>query len=399
MNRTTWIAVVLLLGSNAAWIASWLGREEPAPPDTRVELERTIDTLREKVASLEAAAPAKDAGPGLVGTGPGEVVPPPPKPEGPEAVNLAEENVKLQEAARLAELRKVQQKALADVKAILAKVMQVKDPALRQEGLDELDAALRGTNQTMVEYALSALHSLRVVGIDKSVFRDTVLDLLRSDSPGVRRSAMYALHATGKKDGDAAFALAGASDEHHLVRMHAVRVLRLYNGGAFEGEAAAALAKLLRDEHDHVRKGTVRGLSGATISGDAERALIELAAQPKDRRDTVQHGLGQLKDKSRAVIDALFSHLGDEDGHVRLHAHQGLQRGIPEAQRPYVAKRYADHLETFVNPKSHTEALRIIASFGDASVVPQLERFADNELVDERVRGYARKAAEILRNK
>ena len=410
MTRTAWIAIVLLLASNAAW---WFTRQgdgyrRMAEADARNENERVIDELRAEVAQLRSvpgpAAEAEPAGPGLMGTGTAPMPEAPEDESAPDSTpepqdDAAKKAAKAAEAERKAALRKIQLEALAEVKAILAKVMQVKDPAVRQEGLNELTAALGSSNTTLVEYSLSALHSMRGVEVDKSVFRDTVLDLVTSDSPGVRRAALYALHSTGAKAGDARFALAGADDEHPLVRMHAVRVLRLYNGGTFDGPAGEALARLLRDEHDHVRKGTVRGLKGATLSEGAEKALVELASNPKDRRDAVQHGLSQLKDKSRRVVDALFTHLSDEDHQIRSHAHQGLQRGIPDAQKPYVAKRYADHLDKFLNPKSHTEALRIIAKFGDASVAPQLDRFADNELVDARVREFARRAADHVRNK
>ncbi len=406
MTRTAWIAILLLLGSNAAWLALWLGGDDAATQaDAGLENERVIDELRAEVVELRTvpgpSAVPETHGPGLTGTGP----PPTHEAMGGEAPDAAaapepqDDAGKAAEAERKAAQKKIQEEALAEVKAILAKVMQVKDPAVRQEGLNELTAALGSSNTMLVEYSLSALHSMRGVEVDKGVFRATVLDLITSDSPGVRRAALYALHSTGAQEGDARFALAGADDDHPIVRMHAARVLGLYTGGRFEGQAGETLARLLGDKHDNVRRGTVRGLQGATLSASAERALIDLASTPKDRRDAVQHGLSQLKDKSRRVVDALFTHLSDEDHQIRAHAHQGLQRGIPDAQKPYVAKRYADHLDKFLNPKSHTEALRIIAKFGDASVVPQLDRFADNELVDSRVREFARRAAEHLRNK
>ena len=275
--------------------------------------------------------------------------------------------------------------------------MQVKDPALRQEGLAELATALQSSDPKVVEYSLSALHALRTTDIDRSVFRSTVLDLLASETGGIRRSALYALHATGVRPGDLQRVLAGATDEDPLVRQHEARVLALYNGGVFEGESAAVLARLLHDDDEKVRRGTIRALYGAQLPPEAEKALIEAAARPAERYDAVQHGLSVVKDKSRGVIDALFSHLEDENGQLRQRAHWGLQRGIPDDQKPYVARRYADSLATFVNPQTHKEALQLIARFGDASLVPQLERFADNDLVDARSREMARKAAEYLR--
>ena len=84
---------------------------------------------------------------------------------------------------------------------------------------------------------------------------------------------------------------------------------------------------------------------------------------------------------------------------MRAQAHRGLQRGIRDEDKPYVAQGYAKHLETFINPRSHREALKIIARFGDAGLAPQIEDFAANDLVDAEVREMAAKMAEYLRRK
>lgn len=406
MTRFAWIAAFLLLASNAAWIALWLGREEAAsdPFFEREHLEEQVADLQVEVERLRAEA--QPVLPGLRGSGEerapeAEAARESTSPSGPEVDGPQGRDGEAAAAAE-AELRaKREQYAAAreQIKGILARVMQVKDPALRSEGMAELTAALKSTDETLVEYALGALHALRETEIDRSALRSTVVDLLKSDHGGIRRSAMYALHATGMQAADSAHALAGVDDDDPIVRMHVARVLRLYNGGSFEGPAAAALARLLRDDTSHVRRGTLRALHGVQLTDDVERALIEVAARPAERHEAVQHGLSVAKNKSRVVIDALFTHLADENGKIRQRAHWGLQRSIPESQRPYVARGYADRLETFVNPKTHTEALKLIARFGDASLVPQLERFADNDLVEARVREMATKAAEYLRSK
>ena len=56
-------------------------------------------------------------------------------------------------------------------------------------------------------------------------------------------------------------------------------------------------------------------------------------------------------------------------------------------------------ISKFLNPKSHVEALKIIARFGTDELTVDLEAFAENEMVDSRVRSMAAKVAEHLRNK
>ncbi|MDJ0521811.1 MAG: hypothetical protein QNJ90_07020 [Planctomycetota bacterium] len=404
MTRTAWIVLLLLLASNAAWLVVWFDREESVddPFFEREALEEQVADLQLEVERLKADAGS--ALPGLRGVQPPpETARPGPEPqpdsEQAEPPDGGEASPDPEEAARAAALRKHQGEVLEHIKAVVQKILQVKDPGLRSEGLAELDTALRSTDVTTVEYALSALHSLRATEIDRSGFRATVLDLWSSEHAGIRRSALYALHATGAQSGDLERTLARIDDASPLVRQHLARVVRMHTGGVFEGEAASVLAKLLRDDTRDVRRGTLRALHGTTLPPAAESALIEMATRPAERREAVHHGLSQVKDKSRAVIDALFVHLGDENVAIRARSHWGLQRGIPEDQRAYVARGYAEKLDSFVNPKTHTEALKLIARFGDASVVPQLERFADNDLVDARVRELAAKAVEYLRNK
>lgn len=408
MNRAAGLAILLVL-SNAAWLVAWLGddgRSADVAPD-RGELEETIDGLRAEVAQLrsEGASDApqapSDAAFGIDSEGPELVAggrKPDPEVEEREAARLSAEEREAAEAARAKE-RQAHAEARAKATAMLEKIMQVKDPGLRQEGLRDLEAALAGTDPLMTEYALGALWAMRDLQMDRSAFRSTVLDLLDSEHAGIRRSALYALHATGAVEGDLRFVLEGAKDEDPVVRRHAARILRAYTEGRFAGEAGEALTALLGDEDATVRKGTLRGLWNARVTPEAEAKLIEIASRPTERYDAVYHGLSTLENKSRRVVDVLFECLEDDNHQLRARAHWGLQRGLSEDVQTYVARRYVDHLEKFLNPKSHGEALKVIARYGDASLVADLERFAGNDMIDERVRQWAHKVAEHLRSK
>jgi len=400
LTRTAWTLLLLLAASNAVWFTRQPERSGTPAPDAGT-YEQTIARLERKVRQMEAATVAEAAAPELVGSAGARAAPPSPE-HAPGPTSPAGEVAPPAETAAQGTQRGErthQEKVLDQVKATLRKVLQVEDAALRREGLAELESGLRSTDPTLVEYSLSALHSMRVEGVDRSVFRGQVLDLLQAEDAGIRRAALYALHSTGVRPDDMRHALAGAHDESPLVRQHVARVLRLYNHGDFTGEAETALVALLADPNRDVRRGTLRAVSDLGITEPVETALLALAKRPEDRQEAVTYGLSRVKDKSRRVIDSLFTYLDDENAHVRQRAHWGLQHGTRSEDAPYVARGYADHLERFLTPKAQQEALRVIARFGDARLMPQVERFADNTLVETRVRALAGKVVEHLRQK
>ncbi len=409
MSRAVWIVLLLLLATNAAWVVAWIGGDEPDSTDVAdtAVLEETITELQEELSALRRAEPIligsnEASGHSTAAEADGGTHPTGERPT-PTEEDPAEQAEREAEAAKVAEADAARQKAYEEARAAItamySKVMQVADPALREEGLREIAAALRGTDPYLTEYALSALYSLRNVEFERGEFASLARGLLQSENGGIRRSALYALAAMDPEGSDPRVAIDSASDPDPIVRMHTAKLLTLYGGSRIEGDAADAVLLLLEDDDTRVQRGTLRGLAGAQVAPAIESRLIELTTDPSRRQEAVQFGLGPLKEKSREVIDALFTHLGDENGRVRQHAHKGLQQGVPKGEQLYVAKRYADQLGTFVNPKTHREALKLITQYGDASLRPQLEAFAENELVDAKVRALARKAADYLVNK
>ncbi len=401
MSKTGWIAVVLLCASNAAWLVMWLGGRDEADvaPPTTIELEETIDELQDEIARLKqadpvligsasapAVTPAEETAPA---TSPGTT--PPPKPADDEAARTAAERARAETDRRNA--------AVAAATAMLRKVMQVEDPAQRAEGLREIGEALEGTDEMLIEYTLSALFSLRDAEVDKSIFQQVVQEHLRSQNGGIRRSALYALFSVEKENADLRVAIESAKDPAPVVRQHSARLLGLYGGRAIAGEAADAVVALLADENPRVRLGTLHGLSGLKVTPAVERKLIELSSASGQDPRVVYKALGELREKSGDVVEALFTGLDHEDRHVRLRAHQGLQRSVQKNEERAVAAGYAGRLEKFVNPKSQREALKLIVRYGDDGLAPQLDRFAENEMVDAGVRELAQKAADYLRQK
>lgn len=408
MTRFTWFVLFLLVASNAAWV---LSRDDPKGDDgtdttdgtfsdaETVDLERTVADLQDEVARLRGAEPV------LLGAGEAErAQDAAPDVADAAATGAAKTDAAAHAAKRAAVAKDVARKkayaaALATAKEMLRKVMQVEDAGLRAEGLREITAALQGDDKELIEYTLSTLYSLRDATFDKSAFQGLVREHLESEDGGIRRSALYALHAVDPEGADVRTAWASANDPDPRVRTHSAKLMSLYGGPELGPESTQAVVQLLEDESLLVRRGTLRGLSNTHVTPDLEQKLIELAADPKMRRETVEFALSQLREKSRTVVDALFAHLEDGNTKVRQRAHWGLQRGVRKSEQHYVATKYAERLGKFVNPKSQREAMQLIARYGDDRLAPQLERFAENELVDEKVRALARKAAEYLLNK
>ncbi|MHC5009365.1 MAG: hypothetical protein ACYTG6_00265 [Planctomycetota bacterium] len=408
MNRIAWAAILLLAASNAAWFVAWrerAGSSEAASRD-RDETEQTIADLRFEVERLRRASadvtvsdPAGEGAGGISAAGEEEIgptlqgMPPPPEPEpDAEGGEAAARTAAEQEA-----IRRAQEAARQRAQEMLEKIMQVRDPVLRQEGLRELADALAGEDPLAKEFALSVLFQSRSIGHDPGTFLPLVERLLDSEHAGIRRSALYALHALDPERADLRLALASATDPDPIVRRHASRILSLYAERDFRGEVGEAVLGLLADENPGIRKETLRGMWGAQVSPEVAERLIEIAGRPAERYDAVYFGLSTLDQKSREVVDALVEALEDDNYQIRQRAHWGLQRSVAEDVQYYVAQRYADHIDQFVNPATHREALRLIARQGDARLAPTLDRFAENELVDPEVRELATRAAEYLR--
>lgn len=395
MTKPMGVLLGLLLVTNVAWAVVWMnGQEQTASDEPLFEDARdeTIDTLRTEVERLKAERPLiPETHPTLQARG---------KTETTEKPSVEDTEVATAKAAEMEKRRaamKAQQKAYAAAReqatASLRKVMQIEDPTLRAEGFEELAAALTGSDEYLIEYTLSGIWSAKEIPFDKERFTALIEPLLTSDNAGIRRSALYAIHGVDKDAAEIGLALASAKDPHPTVRQHAARILRMHIGRTVDGESADAIVSLLTDEHANVRKGTLRALWGTEVSSDVESQLLDMAKQPESRHDAVYFGLSTLENKSKRVVDELFTHLLDKNHDTRGRAHWGLGNGVQKDLQPYVAKTYAERLTKFVNPHSHREALKLIVKYGDTTVIPELERFAANDMAEAGVRDLARRAA------
>ena len=402
MTRLSWGLLALLVTSNAAWLLA--GAEESTPnlfdEDTSA-LQQRVDQLEGELARL------REDGPLLMGTAAAAAPGTPTSTSanesdaGATADNAEGPTVVQDEAAQQAEAHRVRQAAVeaarAKASAMLRKVMQVEDADLRAEGLAEIAAALGGDDALLTELALSALYSARNVEFDRSSLIPTVTALLDSENGGIRRSALYALYAVDPEAVDADVLLRRSEDPDPRVRGHIARLLALTEGKTFAGSSGDALLTLLDDEDATVRRGTLRALWEADYPAEVEQRLIKMSDESgPEGREAIYYALSTMPRKSRPVVEALVSRLTHEDQNVRSRVHWGLQRGVPEEHRFYVAEQYLARIGKFVSPASHREALKLIVKYGDETLAPDLERFAANEMVDAGVRDLANRAAQYL---
>ncbi len=403
MTKITWGLLGLLVLSNAAWLL-----HDSDEPTALSLFDEDTPALERKIDELEALlARHRDEGPLLIGRGEArpDSTPPSTQADGTDAepmrTTTADEAEAAAQSVKDAEARKAKQAALPAAReaatTILRKVLQVEDPDLRAEGLLELATALQGDDELLVEFALSSLYSARNVEFDRSTLAGIVTGLLDSENGGIRRSALYALHAVAPDEVGADLLIQRSTDPDPRVRGHVARLLAITEGKTFVGQAGETLLTLLGDDEQTVRRGTLRALWDADYPAEVEERLIAMSAEPgPEGRETIYYALSTMPRKSRPVVETLVDHLTDEDKNVRARAHWGLQRGVPEEHRFYVAEQYMARIGKFVSPASHREALKLIVKYGDETLAPDLERFAANEMVEASVRDLANRAAQHL---
>ena len=382
MTRLAWWLLGMLLLSNAVWFWHWQSSAyDPVP----------APALGGPAASAPSPAPASVQLHGVLAPTTDEAMEPPPTEGSTQAAGVEPLQAPKDDEA----LRKA---AHARATALFRDASQVEDPLRRAQALAALRQALEDGNRWAVEYALSTLHALRKTAFDRGPFVRIVTDHLSSAHGGIRRAALYALHAVDPDGADAMFAYRSAADSDPIVRQHTARLISLYAGPDLNEQGAAAVLRLLRDDDVQVRRGTLRGLKGATVPDEVVEELVRLSSEGTavERQEVVVHALSGLAHKTRPVLDVLLAHLDHEDRRLRQRAHHGLAGRVPDDQRPYVARRYTEMLTKFSTPAMHREALKLIVRYGDGRLASALEAFAENEMLPPQTQALARQAAAYL---
>lgn len=394
MRAATWTLLGLLVVTGLGWYTTWQAKSElEARLRTAEKVEREVATLRARLTEMETAPrPASvDAGdaPGLRGQGDAAAV---------TAAERQRERARREEVRQkaLAEHRRQQQENQEALGLIKKKILQIRNPTLREEGLQALTVLLAGDDPQRTRGALQALIEARDTKLDPDRFRPLILEQISAEDPGVRRTALYALYNVAREDGDISYALSAVDDPSDQVRHSASHLIKMYSEGTIEGDAADGILRLLSQENSRARKEAMRGIWGAKVTQAIQTRLLEIAQSPAERHDAVYFGLSTLNNKSREVVTYLIDALADPNPNVSHRARWGLGYGIPEEDHTFFADALAEKLDLLADRETQLQMIRLIERHGNADQVDRLQTVADNELASESVRQAAEHAIQRL---
>ncbi|MCI0704480.1 MAG: HEAT repeat domain-containing protein [Planctomycetia bacterium] len=178
-----------------------------------------------------------------------------------------------------------------------------------------LESLAKEKKLSSVRYAASLIGEPIVPGL---------VELLKHETPHVRRQACMALRKIGKRAKAAVPALIEAiADIDLYVREQAAKALT--DIGAQEATGTEQLKAALTDDNWSVRRAASKALGSMRAKGDVIQELIERFESPdaEDRKDVIE-GLAQLGTKD--VVAPLDRALDDPEVEVRVEAVQALGR-------------------------------------------------------------------------
>jgi hypothetical protein len=262
--------------------------------------------------------------------------------------------------------------------------LQIRDAAKRDAAVETVRAAIQSPHALQAHAGLVAFNQMRPAAFDKKSFRPIILPHLAAEDSWMRVSAMYALDAAGREDGDLQLILAAVEGVSGPAKNGLVHVIATYSGGNLTGAAGDAVLKLISsDERLDVRQ-SFSGLWGTRVSPAIEKRLLDVANAPDwdNAHDALYFGLSTLRDKSEAVVDRLIDALADPDANNSGRALWGLGQGVPEALQPKVADAMVQLFEARSDPQTRTGSLRLLRQYGVERHAIALEKLADAAAAD-----------------
>ena len=239
-------------------------------------------------------------------------------------------------------------------------------PQKRAAALDEVRAALTGTDATRQLAALQTLQRVGDVEYDKASFRPLVLPFAREAKGPTLVAALYALFNTEHVPED--LALVHAAWERDPQGMDEVLHLLFMFGeeGRIEGRSEQIALECLAQVESQGMPGGINGLWGARVGPALEARVLELY-RSNDREvhhKAIYFGLSTFLDKGEAVVDALIETLSDPDFNNSGRALWGLGHGVPTALQPKVAAALVDLHNNRSDQYLRENCKRIVAQYG-----------------------------------
>ncbi|MEE8105622.1 MAG: hypothetical protein V3T86_08830 [Planctomycetota bacterium] len=369
----TRLLLILLVGSNAAWVVVRTTQAPPAPPrvastDPReAELQRRIDTLRAEAAKSDEKTP---------------------KPKTPRRVPARNDWKRSQAAWKQSSAwrQRLSGRDKEDARAVRAEVRA----GLVSDDLLTLEAALRTVHVVAwaEKRAEPKVESLRLL----------VLPHLDSKVPEIRHAAFAALRSAGAEPEDLPRLLALEKSGENWSRATLPHLLRQAASDPVQAEVRAVVLRLLDDQSRSVIDHTLAAWGRTDLGPEFVEKVVVLAGRPETRRSAIERMLGRLDPKPDSVVELLMK-VALTDGQSMDVALASLRHGVSEHQRPRVADYCVRVLQTRTNARMHVKCLDLLAMYGRRADVPALLAWADETAPSKYVRRSYDKALAAIRKR
>jgi len=265
------------------------------------------------------------------------------------------------------------------VQLLRDKIIQRQDPVLRQEGLEELASLVQSDNADDVLLGLRTLGWLDSMDFDRDRFKPHVLACLTHEKAEIRGSAQTLLGMFCTKEEALNLVLRMVSDPSHHVRASTASHLGFFSGSERNEEVATALTALLQDEDNSVRLCAVDSISRGYDYGDEMEDLVIQVLKDPDR--TLQLNaflwLANRKPLTPKIAQCFVDMINNNwDEAVIMSCLRENAGALADDAAPIITPLCLRVLRDSLLPPPRCDALRVLRTIGDTSVLPKLQQIA-----------------------
>ena len=257
------------------------------------------------------------------------------------------------------------------------KILQRKDPFLRQQGLLELEALVKSDGKEDLLMGLTALSRLGDLNLNKETFKPYALAALKHEDIEVRKAAFNSLYAVCPQEEQLDIVLSMLRDPSPEMRLEAVVRSAWTGGGERREEVASTLKALLQDEDKSVKKQVLDGLWRQHFPYDygaeVEQSVIELSRDP-ELADAAWEWMHRRGPVSVPMAERLIEM--HAEGRTSYDILYYARRNLSEEARPIITNFCLRLVRESVEPWERQEVLRKLQEIADPSVIPELEAIA-----------------------
>jgi hypothetical protein len=248
------------------------------------------------------------------------------------------------------------------------RILQRKDWSLRSEALSELTALFHSQDAEQLLVGLYTVSAIRHINCDREIYKPYLFACLSHEDSGVRQAAVWPAYALCSRDEQLEILLSMVHDPSADVR----RTIANLEGWLIKDDEKervfSAFRVLLEDEDWEIKKRALETLGRwPELSREMEELAIELSSDPR-HTDEMMRWLAH-----RPTISVEFA------GHpvqTMKQADQLRNHSLVEEGKSILLRHCLETLRDHVDHKTRTIALFALGRFGDARVLPELEKIS-----------------------